>query len=238
MIKLMHGDCLSKMKEIPDGSIDMVLTDPPYGITACKWDSIIPLERMWKELNRVIKCNGAILLMAMQPFSSALVMSQPKMFKYEWVWQKECGTGFLYAKKQPLRNNESILVFYKIQPTYNPQFTKGDPYWCKQGTASDCYNNMQGGVTINHGKRYPVTIQKFRRDKGKFHPTQKPELLMEYLISTYTNPSDTVLDFTMGSGTTGVACKKLSRRFVGIELQREYFEIAKRRIDMMGFPLF
>jgi len=227
---LMQGDCLERMKEIPDGSIDMILTDPPYGTTACKWDSIIPLEPMWKQLKRIIKPNGAIVMTASQPFTSILVCSNLKMFKYEWVWQKESGTGLLNAKKQPLRDNESVLVFYSRQPVYKPQFTQGKPYTCTKGGDTENYRKSGIVTTVSDGKRYPKTIQKFNRDKNKMHPTQKPVALMEYLIKTYTNEGETVLDFTMGSGTTGIACVNLNRKFIGIELDAGYFEIAKNRI--------
>ena len=227
----MHGDCLEKMKEIPDGSVDMVLADPPYGTTACKWDSIIPLERMWEQLNRVIKPNGAIVMTASQPFTSALVMSQPKIFKYEWVWQKEAGTGLLNAKRQPLRDNESVLVFYKKQCTYNPQFTYSKPYTALKGGETDCYGDSGIVTTVSDGRRYPRTVQRFNRDRNKLHPTQKPVALMEYLIKTYTNEGETVLDFCLGSGTTGVAAKNLNRKFIGIELEEKYFKIAQERIN-------
>lgn len=227
---LMQGDCLERMKEIPSGSADMILTDPPYGTTACKWDSIIPLEPMWEQLKRIIKPNGAIVITSSQPFTSVLVMSNPRQFKYEWVWQKEAGTGLLNAKRQPLRDNESVLVFYSKQCTYNPQFTAGKPYRCKKGGETDCYGNSGEVTTISDGRRYPKTVQRFNRDKNKLHPTQKPVALMEYLIKTYTNEGETVLDFTMGSGSTGVAAKNLNRKFIGIELDSNYFQIAKERI--------
>lgn len=227
---LINDDCLHAMKFIPDESVSMILTDPPFGTTACKWDSIIPLEPMWEQLNRIIKPNGAIILTAAQPFTSVLVTSNLKMFKYEWIWQKEAGTGLLNAKKQPLRDNESVLAFYKKQCTYNPQFTYSTPYTCKKGGETDCYGNSGQVVTVSDGRRYPKTIQKFNRDKHKVHPTQKPVALMEYMIKTYTNEGETVLDFTMGSGTTGLAAKNLNRDFIGIELDDKYFDIAKTRI--------
>lgn len=230
---LLNGDCLDKLSSIPNQFIDLVLTDPPYGTTACKWDSAIPLEPMWAQLKRIIKPKGAIVLFSAQPFTSFLITSNPNMFKYEWVWKKEMGTGFLLAKKQPLRDHENVLVFYSKQCTYNPQFTGGKPYVCKQGGPSACYENDSDVAitTINKGRRYPKTVQLFKRDKNKIHPTQKPVALMEYMINTYTNKGETVLDFTMGSGTTGVACKNTDRNFIGIELDEEYFEIAKKRID-------
>tara|TARA_R110000824_G_scaffold93621_2_gene226355 strand:+ start:746 stop:1516 length:771 start_codon:yes stop_codon:yes gene_type:complete len=239
---LLNGDCLEEMKQIFDGSIDMILTDPPYGTTACKWDSVIDFELMWEQLNRIIKPNGAIVLFGSEPFSSALRMSNIKNYKYDWIWDKKRCTGFLNAKKQPLRNNEIISVFYKKQPTYNPQ-----PY--KKNTTGNMGKSKEH-QTDNYGKYhqvdndnsnefgYPRTlltqipvINNLSKDKSGLHPTQKPIALMEYLIKTYTNENETVLDFTMGSGSTGVACKNLNRSFVGIELDETYFATAKQRIE-------
>ena len=233
-MKLIHGDCLEEMKHIESGSVDMILTDPPYGTTACKWDAVIPLDLMWEQLKRIIKPNGAIVLTASQPFTSALVMSNPKMFKYDWVWQKPKGTGHLNAKRQPMRDKEDILVFYGQQCLYNPQMTEGQPFGKKTGA------KQQSGVTGNHGEersmnygtRHPKQVQRFPVvERGTLHPTQKPVALMEYLIKTYTNAGEAVLDFTMGSGTTGVACKRLNRDFIGIEKDADYFDIACKRID-------
>jgi site-specific DNA-methyltransferase (adenine-specific) len=231
MNELHLGDCLEVMKDIPDGSVDMVLTDPPYGTTACKWDSVIPLEPMWEQLKRVAKKNGAIVMTASQPFTSALVMSNVKMFRYDLKWCKTQGTGFYNANRMPLRAHEDILVFYKNMPTYNAQKTDGKPYRQKRGSASDVYQGKDLHETISDGKRHPLSWKIFKRDKDKHHPTQKPIALMEYLIKTYTNEGETVLDFTMGSGTTGVAAKSLNRKFIGIELDEDYFKIAKDRID-------
>lgn len=236
MINLMHGDCLELMKNIPDGSIDMVLTDPPYGTTACKWDSIIDMSEMWVQLERIIKPSGAIVMTASQPFTSLLVCSNIRLFKYDLVWDKPSGTGFFNAKKMPLRNHESILVFYKKLPVYNPQMTHGH----KRKTAvkklvdSECYGKAFKKTNYDSTSRYPRSIQTFSSDKQKsnLHPTQKPVALMEWLIKTYTNEKDTVLDFTMGSGTTGVACINTNRKFIGIELDEGYFNIAKRRIGL------
>jgi site-specific DNA-methyltransferase (adenine-specific) len=246
MINLLHGDCLDMMKTIPDASIDAIITDPPYGTTACKWDSIIPFEPMWKELNRIIKQDKAIVLFSSQPFTSALVMSNPKMFKYEWIWEKDNGTNFASVKYQPFRVVENILIFGNFPITYTPKETKcfnpqmeiGKPYTCKSGNQTNdsaiirqgSRESMSGYITQNTGERYPRNIIKFNRDKNKVHPTQKPVALIEYLIKTYTNENDTVLDFTMGSGTTGVACKNLNRSFIGIELDKNYFDIATERI--------
>lgn len=230
---LMQGDCLERMKEIPDGSVDMILTDPPYGTTACKWDSIIPLEPMWEQLKRIIKPNGAIVMTASQPFTSILITSNLKMFKYCWVWEKPKGTGHLNAKKQPMNNYEDVVVFYKKQCLYKPQMTLGDAYKAKSGKSGfDGYGKDKRTGNNNNGYRYPKRIQKFTGvERNTQHPTQKPVALMEYLIKTYTNESETVLDFTMGSGTTGVACKNLNRKFIGIELDEGYFKIAQDRIS-------
>ena len=233
MINLIQGDCLERMKEIPDGSVDMVLTDPPYGTTACKWDSVIPFDPMWEQLKRVTKKNGAIVLFAQTPFDKVLGASNISDLRYEWVWQKEAGSGHLNAKKAPMKNHENVLVFYSSRPTYNPQMRMGfKPYTQAQGkTKSQNYGKQTGAITVSNGDRYPLTVIQFARDKGKVHPTQKPVALMEYLIKTYTNEGETVLDFTMGSGTTGVAAKNLGRGFIGIEMNETYFKIAKERID-------
>ena len=232
MIQLIQGDCLEEMKKIPDGSIDMVLTDPPYGTTQNKWDSVIDLILMWTELNRIVKDDGAVVMTAQQPFTSHLIMSNPKNFKYCWTWVKEAGTGFLNAKKYPLKDSEDVVVFCRKPHIYNPQMREGEPYTITQGkTKSKNYGTQTGATTVSDGKRYPLTTIHFARDKGKVHPTQKPVALMEYLIKTYTNENETVLDFTMGSGTTGVVCKNLNRNFIGIELDETYFNIAKERID-------
>mgnify|MGYP002718285453 CR=1 FL=1 len=236
MINLMQGDCLELMKTIPDGSVDMILTDPPYGTTACKWDSVIPFEPMWAELKRIIKPNGAIVLFAQTPFDKALGFSNIEMLRYEWIWIKEQGTGGMNAKKMPLKKHENILVFYKKLPTYNPQFSKGRPYKIKRNKPDEeksVYGKTgvsDGFVSINDGIRYPTTELKFNKETG-LHPTQKPVALLEYLIKTYTQENETVLDFTMGSGSTGVAAKNLNRKFIGIELDNNYFNIAKERIE-------
>lgn len=237
MIQLIQGDCLEKMKDIPDNSIDCVITDPPYGTTACKWDIIIPFEQMWEQLNRVIKYNSAIVLFGTEPFSSKLRLSNLNMYKYDWVYVKSQAQNFLNAYKQPLRNNECISVFYNTQCTYITQMEYGKPYISKRGKSNLSNSAIltktlnDGNVTMNNGERFPLTVTKCYSSETGFHPTQKPVLLMEYLIKTYTNKNETVLDFTMGSGTTGVAAKKLNRNFIGIELDKEYFEIAKKRIE-------
>ena len=239
-IDLRQGDCLEVMKEIPSGSIDAIITDPPYGTTACKWDSVIDFDLMWEQLNRIIKPNGAMVLFGAEPFSSALRMSNVRNYKYDWVWEKTQATGHLNAKRQPLRSNELISVFYKKQCTYNPQKTQGHKPMNSGVRKLSVQNKTEvygratkelpfGGNT----DRYPRTNIVFKSDKQKsyLHPTQKPVALMEYLIKTYTNENETVLDFTMGSGSTGVAAKNLNRNFIGIENDDNYFEIAKDRIN-------
>jgi site-specific DNA-methyltransferase (adenine-specific) len=243
MINLMHGDCLERMKEILDGSVDMILTDPPYGTTQCKWDSIIPLEPMWEQLKRIIKPNGAIVMTASQPFTTTLISSNIKMFKYCWVWDKNQAVGFLNAWKQPLRRTEDICVFYFKQCLYNPQIIDKEIKNIRNGRSikTDAltdsygkYKNDKSYRTLPHDKTMPVNLININRvnsSAGKTHPTQKPVGLMEYLIKTYTNEGETVLDFTMGSGTTGVAAKNLNRNFIGIELDETYFNIAEERIN-------
>jgi site-specific DNA-methyltransferase (adenine-specific) len=238
---LVNDDCLNAMKFIPDNSISMILTDPPYGTTACKWDSIIPLEPMWEQLKRIIKPNGAIAMTASQPFTSVLTVSNLKMFKYDLVYEKSHPSGHLNANRMPMRKHESILVFYKKQPTYNPQKeTKSKSNIRPEkrtATKTECYGNFNPNSKRTDKKdvAFPVSVKLFNNsttggDRG-LHPTQKPVALMEYLIKTYTNESETVLDFTMGSGTTGVAAKNLNRKFIGIELDENYFQIAKERIE-------
>jgi site-specific DNA-methyltransferase (adenine-specific) len=236
-MRLEHGDCLEKMKDIESGSIDMVLADPPYGTTACKWDTCIPFGPMWKELKRITRRNTAIALFGTEPFSSLLRVSNITEYKYDWIWEKSKATNFLNSKKQPLRAKENISIFYIKQPTYNPQKTAGNSYnkgVRKQQTENDVYGKYAQVEVKSTGERLPrdVLYYKTAESEGKiFHKTQKPVSLMEYMIKTYTNEGDTVLDFTMGSGTTGVACKNLNRNFIGIELDKDYFEIAKKRIQ-------
>jgi len=230
MINLMQGDCLERMKEVPDGSVDMILTDPPYGTTACKWDSIIPLVPMWEQLKRIIKPNGAIVMTASQPFTTTLIASNMKMFKYCWYWKKNRATGVLNAKKQPLRNVEDVVIFNVKE--YYPQ---GLLAYNKQSRNakedSQVYGKGQTKTYIQKHTNYPKQIIEFDSVQRVVHPTQKPVALMEYLIKTYTNEGETVLDFTMGSGTTGVAAKNLGRSFIGIELDQAYFDIADKRIN-------
>ncbi len=235
-MKLYNGDCLEVMKTIPDKSIDAIITDPPYGTTACKWDSVIPFGLMWKQLNRIIKDNGAIVLFGSEPFSSALRMSNIKNYKYDWVWEKSISSNFALSKKQPQKKHEIISIFYKKQPTYNPQMVLGKPYIDNRTKARTSISvgdkkTLKRKPINNKGFRYPKSVQFFNNPNNKnIHPTQKPIALMEYLIKTYTNELETVLDFTMGSGTTGVACCNLNRDFIGIELDKEYFKIAEQRI--------
>ena len=230
-INLIQGDCLEKMEEIPDKTIDMILCDLPYGTTQNKWDSVIPLDIIWEQYKRIIKDNGVIALFAQTPFDKVLGISNLKMLRYEWIWEKEQGTGFLNAKKMPLKNHENILIFYKKPPIYNPQMKKGKPYTLERNTFTVNYGKQVDMVrTENTGERYPLTILKFKRDKEKLHPTQKPVALLECLIKTYTNEGEIVLDNCMGSGSTGVACLNTNRRFIGIEKDEKYFEIACNRI--------
>ena len=241
-IELKQGDCLELMKDILDGSVDLVLTDPPYGTTACKWDSVIPFEPMWEQLNRIIKPNGAICLFGHEPFTSCLICSNINGFKYRWDWKKKIPIGMGYAKYRPMQQTEDICVFSKggEKTKYNPQFTKREKPIKSGGNSIQArvYNNFK---CMEDGKEYkktydyknPVTLIEFDKvRKGALHPTQKPVPLLEYLIRTYTNEGETVLDFTMGSGSTGVACVNTNRNFIGIELDENYFKIAKERIGV------
>jgi site-specific DNA-methyltransferase (adenine-specific) len=245
MIQLYKGDCLEVMKSIADKSIDAIITDPPYGTTACKWDSVIPFDLMWEQLNRIIKDNGAIVLFGSEPFSSALRMSNIKNYKYDWIWEKNIPTNFWMAKKMPMRIYEKISIFYEKQPTYNPIKEKRsekskDRLKYKHIVNNKTKETIYGDIErIYESKdkemRVPTDIIKINMERkntgeaGK-HPTQKPVALMEYLIKTYTNKNETVLDFTMGSGSTGVACINTKRNFIGIEMDDKYFEIAEKRI--------
>lgn len=231
----MMGDCLERMAEIATGSIDLVLTDPPYGTTACKWDAVIPLEPMWAAVRRVLKPNGAAVFTASQPFTSALVMSNAKQFKYSLVWEKGAATGHLNAKKQPLRAHEDVLVFCRSAAPYFPIKTEGHQRKTstKRSHEGEVYGSQSfHAIRYDATDRYPRSVVKFSSDKQtcSLHPTQKPVALMEYLIRTYTNPDETVLDFTMGAGTTGVACANTGRNFIGIERDTDYFKIAQDRI--------
>jgi DNA modification methylase len=237
MINLIKGDCLEVMKQIESGSVDAIITDPPYGTTACKWDSVIPFDLMWEQLNRIIKPNGAIVLFGSEPFSSALRMSNIKNYRYDLIWDKIRAAGFLNANRMPLKQHENISLFYKKLPTYNPQKYIDKPYDKTKYNGKDMKENVLGSYVSksnkNNGDRFPKSILKFSQNwsrQQQIHPTQKPIELMEYLIKTYTNANETVLDFTMGSGSTGVACVNTNRNFIGIEQDDKYFEIAKQRI--------
>lgn len=235
MIDLRHGDCLELMKDIPDGSIDMILCDLPYGTTACKWDSVIPFEPLWEQYKRIIKDNGAIVLFGSEPFSTELRHSNLKMYKYDWIWNKKIPSVMSYAKYQPMRQTENISVFCKGKTVYNPQMVKRDKPIKKGGNKY----SPSGGMCCNGEKftkiyeyKNPVNLITFDRvRKGSLHPTQKPIELLEYLIKTYTNDGETVLDNCMGSGSTGVACIHTNRNFIGMELDENYFKIAKDRIE-------
>ena len=245
---LFHGDCLEIMKNIEDESIDMILCDLPYGTSACKWDSVIPFEPLWEQYSRIIKPFGAIVLFGSEPFSSSLRLSNLDMYKYDWKWEKPNGANFLNFKYQPAKVHEDIMVFGKSATSYskngnmiyNPQMTEGTPYNQKSGQQRQDNGHVLGSTvrspikqvyTENNGTRYPRSIQRFPLDKDKLHPTQKPVALLEYLIKTYTNEGNIVLDNCMGSGSTGIACINTNRRFIGIELDENYFNIAKERIE-------
>ena len=228
-------DCLEGMKMIPDGSVDMILCDLPYGTTQCKWDTIIPFEPLWEQYNRVIKDNGAIVLFGTEPFSSHLRLSNLKYYKYDWIWDKVKGTGFLNAKKQPMRNHELISVFYKKQCTYNPQKTQGHTLkksFRGKHLQTDVYGEMRNDNLYESTERYPRSIQIFSTDiqHSSLHPTQKPVALCEYLIKTYTNEGELVLDNCGGSGTTAVACINTGRNYIIFETEKHYCEIMKQRI--------
>ena len=245
-IELIQGDCLEKMKDIPDKSIDMILCDLPYGTTACKWDVVIPFEDLWQQYERVIKDNGAIVLFASQPFTSALIMSNIKLYKYCWVWEKDNASNFFAAKFQPLNNTEDIVVFgkggcnngTKNPLRYNPQ---GVEYIDKEVTNGKSVGGQVGKAhktAMKEGRTYkqtttgyPFKTLRFKRDGNHIHPTQKPVDLLEYLIKTYTQEGETVLDNTMGSGSTGIACLNTNRNFIGFELDKHYYDIAKERIQ-------
>lgn len=219
-----NGDCLELMKYIPSGSVDMILCDLPYGTTHNKWDTIIPFAQLWEQYWRIAKPNAAIVLTAQPPFDKKLGCSQIEFLKYEWIWKKEAGTGFLNAKKQPLKNCENVLIFYKQQAGYNPQMVQGGkPYKIKGGKGGENYNKTRTVETVSNGERYPTSLLEFQRDKDKIHPTQKPVALFEYLIKTYTNPGETALDNCSGSGTTAIAAQRTGRRFLCIEKDPVYY---------------
>jgi len=238
IMQLFNDDCLKVLPTIPDKSIDLILTDPPYGTTACKWDSVIPFEPMWNQLKRVIKDNGAIALFGSEPFSSSLRMSNIKQFKYDWIWNKKLAGNGILAKHQPFKIHEIVSIFSKNKHNYFPLKTKG--LLRRKLTNNLKISEINNGDGIKKAKEtfndlyYPKSIIEFtlaNLRRNRLHPTQKPVALLEYLIKTYTNENDTVLDFTMGSGSTGVACKNLNRNFIGIEKDEKYFDIAKQRIE-------
>ena len=246
MIDLFKGDCLEVMKGIKSGSIDAIITDPPYGTTACKWDSVIDFELMWEQLNRIIKPNGAIVLFGSEPFSSALRMSNIGNYKYDWIWYKNLRTGFSNAKYMPMKAFENIIIFADGKTKYNPQKVKRTTK--KSGTKKTNFGDVYGNLKNNTKPDNQTDsvnphnvidfIKAIHGTQKRSHPTQKPVLLMEYLISTYTNENETVLDFTMGSGSTGVAAKNTNRNFIGIEQDEDYFKIAEQRIKETDYKLF
>ncbi len=253
-VKLMLGDCLERMKEIFDGSVDMVLADPPYGTTACKWDSVIPLEPMWEQLKRVIKPNGAIVMTASQPFTTTLISSNMKMFKYCWVWNKTTPVGHVVARVRPMQLHEDVCVFStgtmlsggsRNNMVYNPQDLKfynkivDSTRQLKDNEQNQFRRNSHKKNHLQEWTNYPKTIIQFNKvlSKRSVHPTQKPVALMEYLIKTYTNEGAIVLDFAMGSGSTGVACIHTGRSFIGIELDLNYFEVARKRISCSPYRI-
>jgi site-specific DNA-methyltransferase (adenine-specific) len=243
--EILLGDCLELMKDIPDGSIDMVLCDLPYGTTACKWDTIIPFDKLWEQYERIIKPNGSIVLTASQPFTSALVMSNPKLFKYEWIWEKAVGSNFATVKYQPMKEHENILVFAKNKTKYNPQMQErkgsgknrsGKPYFVNSEKGGDCVGNMKrtvAGKVYNQDERNPSSVQFFNNREASrgLHPTQKPVALFEYLINTYTDKNDLVLDNCAGSGTTAIASLNTNRQFIVMEKEPDYFEKIKKRVE-------
>lgn len=235
--KIYHGDCLELMPQISDGSIDMILCDLPYGTTQNKWDSIIPLEKLWEEYKRIIKTNGAIVLTAQTPFDKVLGCSNLEWLKYELIWEKSKATGFLNAKKIPLKAHENILIFYKQQPTYNPQMTKGEPYnkgFIKAQNGNGTYGTFDAKLRLNEtGDRFPRSVMYFKTSEAEgevIHPTQKPVALFEYLIKTYTNENEIVLDNCAGSCTTAIACKNTNRNFICIEKEEKYFNVSNKRM--------
>lgn len=237
-----HGDCLELMKDIPDGSVDMILCDLPYGTTANKWDSIIPLEKLWGQYERVIKDRGVVVLTAIQPFTSMLITSNPDLYKYNWIYQKNQGIDPMMAKIRPLNDYEDIVVFYKEKPTYNPQMTYVGVK-DKRTTFQDVevFDENKGSFVNKRPKkddgwRYPKRVIKFKIERG-IHPTQKPVTLFEYLIKTYTNEGEVVLDNCMGSGTTAIAALNTNRTFIGIEKEKEYVDIANERIKLSQLSL-
>ena len=232
MITLYNNDCLKILPTLPDHSIDMVLADLPYGTTRNRWDSLLPFDELWKQYKRLLKIGGVVALFGDEPFSSKLRLSNPKWYRYDWYWTKNNATGFLNANRMPLKRVETISIFYPKLPLYNPQKEIGyKPYTSMTGSKTKNYGKFKSIKTVNDGSRYPTNVLTFNKVSKTIHPTQKPVDLLEYLIKTYTNEGMTVLDNVMGSGSTGVACKNLNRNFIGMELDEDYFKIAKERIE-------
>ncbi|WP_436858622.1 DNA-methyltransferase [Citrobacter tructae] len=236
MISLHNEDCFDVFPRLSSSTVDLVCADIPYGTTQCRWDSVLDLQWMWRELYRITKPAAAIVLFSAQPFTSVLVASNLQHWRTEWIWEKGNATGFLNAKKQPLRAHENIEVFYRCQPTYNPQFTHGHERKTsrRKTVNSECYGKALTLTKYDSTSRYPRDVQFFSSDKqaGNYHPTQKPLALVKYLIETYSNRGDTVLDFTMGSGTAGVACQQSGRKFIGIEKDANIFKTACQRMGI------
>lgn len=234
MYDLILGDCIEEMAALSAKSVDLVLTDPPYGTTQCKWDAVIPFAPMWEQIRRILKPEAAVVFTASQPFTSALIMSNVKDFRYQWVWEKTKATGHLNAKKRPLVAHEDVLVFSSGPPPYYPQGTKQGVFSsarpAKGKSRGEVYGEQSSDYAASTVGNYPRSVLRVAGEHKPIHPTQKPVALMEYLIRTYTNEGDTVLDFTMGSGTTGVACVNTGRNFIGIERDDTYFAMAESRI--------
>lgn len=251
-IELKQGDCLELMKDVAENSVDLILCDLPYGTSACSWDSVIPMDKLWEQYNRVLKPTGTVVLFGSEPFSSVVRTSNLAMYKYDWKWVKPRGANFLNVKYQPSKNYEDSMVFSNCAASYskkgnnmeyNPIMTEGTPYTSKSGKQKQDKNNstvrskIESVTTVNTGQRYPKALIDFKPDSKKLHPTQKPVALLEYLIKTYTSKDALILDNCMGSGSTGVACKRLGRDFIGMELNEDYFKLAKERIEGTRVPL-
>ena len=240
MYQIYNEDCLTGMKKLADGSIDAIICDPPYGTTDSDFDVRLPMEEMWAEFNRVTKQNAAIVIFSQLPFAVDVINANRKMFRYEWVWEKSLACGFLNARKMPLRAHENILVFYRRLPTYNPQWRTGKAYARPHAEehGGGVYQHRKGGITVNDGNHYYprdvvkfTSIQSLSKTEPRYHPTQKPLALMEFLVKTYTNEWEIVLDSTMGSGSTGVAAIRCGRRFIGFEKEKNFFDVSQRRIQ-------
>jgi site-specific DNA-methyltransferase (adenine-specific) len=235
-ITIYNGNCLEVMPKL-DITFDAIIADLPYGTTACSWDEVIPFEPLWQNYKRLIKRNGAVVLFGSQPFTSKLVMSNLEWFRIEWIWEKPMGTNYLNANRDPMKNHENIIVFSDRYPVYNPQMRDGKPYAATRGGVGGFIRDktVGGYLTVNNGERYPLTVNKFNNSPQKLHPTQKPLALLSYLIRTYTNPGEIILDNTMGSGTTLLAAQNEGRQAVGIELDEDYCKIAVDRLKQPSF---